>query len=470
MIKFYILIIILSILHGCGSSSDTQVSIDDTNISEPLVIDEYYNTQWYSHYDEEFYNENFIDSEAHIHPHDVYDTYSGKGVKVAVIDDGFDITHPELKDNIIKTVNYANTGLLADVSHTHTDEYHGTSVAGIIAAKKNGYGVIGISPNVQLILIKMGDYNTDTETIGMFKSAVDAGADVINCSWGTGSVSDTVKDYIDYISQNGRDGKGVIVVFASGNDDSMMTDDESAIESVVGVGATDHLNLRTTYSNFGEELDVVAPGGGEYYGDYGISTIDPVGTDGATDNDYNLYDEIQDGSEVSFIGTSAAAPIVTGAIALVLEANPDLTRIQIQNLLKTTSDKIGLNVPYLEDNVVINTTTPTFQGLLGSSNSSNFMLKLTSNDGTLFGPYNINVEANSWSSTVTESLNQGFYKAELYTSEIIRRQEVNTTIATDTILEINLSKEPLSYSTRNDYYGYGKINLSNLIQGSLELK
>ncbi|MDQ7067477.1 MAG: S8 family serine peptidase [Sulfurimonas sp.] len=141
------------------------------------------------------------------------------------------------------------------------------------------------------------------------------------------------------LSNNGRDGKGTIIVFASGNDDQDMGNDESAIPEVISVGATDSENLRAYYSNFGLNLDLVAPGG--YY--LGITTLDSMGDKGlaSLDDNYLLFDDV-DGA---FVGTSAAAPIVSGIIAIMLEKNPNLTRVEIENILKNSSDKIG-NVPY----------------------------------------------------------------------------------------------------------------------------
>jgi len=113
-----------------------------------------------------------------------------------------------------------------------------------------------------------------------------------------------------------------------------MGNDESAIPEVIAVGATGIDNLREWYSNHGDHIDVVAPGGYET----GITTLDPVGENGTAtlDDDYLLAND-----QESFIGTSASAPIVSGVIALMLEKNPNLTRSDIEEAFKNTSDKIG---------------------------------------------------------------------------------------------------------------------------------
>ena len=113
-----------------------------------------------------------------------------------------------------------------------------------------------------------------------------------------------------------------------------MGNDESAIPEVIAVGSTDKDNLRAWYSNYGPNLDLLAPGGYEM----GITTTDPMGENGIGTlmENYLLPTDPN-----SFIGTSASAPIVSGIIALLLEKDPTLTREEIENLLQSTSDKIG---------------------------------------------------------------------------------------------------------------------------------
>ena len=124
--------------------------------------------------------------------------------------------------------------------------------------------------------------------------------------------------------------------------DKLKDIDEVTFKRVVGVKhSTDEENLRAYYSNYGKNLDIVAPGG--YY--LGITTLDNIGTNGiaSIDENYILYNDTN-----AFIGTSAAAPIVSGAIALLLEKNPNLTRLEIENILKNSADKIG-NPPYFNN-------------------------------------------------------------------------------------------------------------------------
>jgi subtilisin family serine protease len=306
-----------------------------------LEDEPYYSQQWYLHYNETMYSQNSIDENAHIHPEEFLKTYSGKGIKIAIIDDGLDTNHEDLYGSIINTYTYNyNNFSSSDVSHSNSSDNHGTAVTGIIGARINGKGIHGIANRSDIIFLKLQEFVSDSEFIELFNKAEEFGADIINCSWGTTDVSTAVKEKIQDLATNGRNGKGTIIVFASGNHSADMGNDESAIPEVIAVGATDKDNFRAYYSNFGENLDLVAPGG-TYLG---ITTLDPTDADGVAtvDSNYLLYNDPS-----GFVGTSASAPIVSGAIALMLEKDPTLTRTEIETLLRNTSDKIG-TLPYVD--------------------------------------------------------------------------------------------------------------------------
>jgi len=464
----FFIILFLLFFNGCGETTNSNTTLDendstDTSNLAPTYFGGLYNEQWYMEENSSFYTLHNINSEAHIHPNTTtYQTYTGKGVKIAIIDDGFDINHPEIKDNIIVTSYIKNDGtIISDVSQSTTAKFHGTAVAGIIASKDNGVGIRGIAPESSLILIKMPSALKNSTIIKLFEEALEYGADVINCSWGRGNIGQDVRDYINNITRTARGGKGVNIVFAAGNENNgtVMETDEAGIENVIGVGATDGNNLRATYSNYGNLLDIVAPGG-EYHS---IATIDPLGTNGATEDEYNRYNQTQDDAKVGFIGTSAAAPILTGAIALLLEKYPNMTSEQVQEKLKTATDTIGQNTPYIYDMVSSNSQTPTISGIYGTNINTTFKVKLTSNStNTTYGPYTVTSGINNtWNSTVTHTLPNGTYTIDLLDND------GKTIWATDDDFTINTE---LSYPTINtqkmksNYYGYGKINLSKLLQ------
>jgi len=307
------------------------LACNNTNIVEPLFTE-----QWYLTKNSTFYTNNNIHTDASIH----YGTqcrYSGQGIKIAIIDDGLDTTHPELSGRI--TDSYDISTNTSNIQHDALHDYHGTAVTGVIAANDNGIGMKGIASKSHIMFLKHKEDMSDAETITLFQKAADWGADIINCSWGTYDVSDAVKETIQNLAQNGRGGKGTIIVFAAGNDSQDIGNDESAIPEVIAVGASDIDNQKAWYSNHGTELDVLAPGG---Y-DVGITTLDPLGTDGVgtLSNDYL---KALDGH--SFIGTSASTPIVSGVIALMLEQNPNMTLAEVTEALHNKSDKIG-NIEYV---------------------------------------------------------------------------------------------------------------------------
>jgi subtilisin family serine protease len=281
--------------------------------TEPLQIE-----QW-----------SLFDDTAGIKLQEYYGKYDGKGVKVAIIDDSIDDTHEDLPQ--ITVLNQTS-----QVKYL----YHGTAVSGIIAAQLNNLGIVGIAPKAEFLFIKMNSSGTDEYYASLFEQAHEWGADVINCSWGlekadgTGGVRELEKQTIINLANSGRSGKGIPIVIAIGNNNRDSTNDESDIMEVIAVGATGENNTRENYSNYGSSLDIMAPGGTQYGS--GITTLDPMGTYGRNKENY-----IEEDAILNFVGTSASAPIITGVIALMLEANSELTRDDIEYILHESADKIG---------------------------------------------------------------------------------------------------------------------------------
>jgi len=294
-----------------------------------------YRQQWAIHYDQNFYGQYRIFDDASIHM-DGDQRFIGRSVKVAVIDDALDIYHEDLQGTIVQTYDVSTNS--SDVLPSDGTQNHGMEVSGVIAARDNSLGLVGVAPEVELYFIKMPFSNTVSisEIVEAFAKAKEWGVDVVNCSWGSGDVSETVKAAIVDLARNGRGGKGTVIVFAAGNggDDAVgdpIGNDESSIPEVIAVGATNIYNQRTEYSNYGPELDLMAPGGERL----GITTTDRTGVEGDDPGNYVEYN-----SSSAFRGTSAAAPIVTGVAARLLEANPNLSRTDVMSVLKCSADKI----------------------------------------------------------------------------------------------------------------------------------
>jgi len=279
----------------------------------------------------------------------------GVDVKIAIIDDGFDTAHEDLKDAIVaqKDFDYDDN----DASYSNTHEYHGTLCSGIALARENGKGTVGVAPKSSLIAIKVGGKDesgdtlltSDSQLINSFLWAQAQGADVISCSWGTYNVSDGLKTTIDSIALNGRNGLGTPIFFAAGNDglgQYAWSNDEAALESVIAVGASTDRNEKAYFSNYGVSLDVVAPGGDGYSSGFGIATTDLTGVIGYELNspEHPNYTFASDGT--GFHGTSASTPMAAATAALMLSINPSLTKDTLKSILETTADKIGYT-PYI---------------------------------------------------------------------------------------------------------------------------
>lgn len=248
-------------------------------------------------------------------------------VRVAVIDSAIDVTHPDLAAGMIPGYDafdddndtMPNPGEFCQGASQAICDIHGTAVSGIIGARSNNAeGIVGLCSECTLIPIKMlgeGDGALSAE-IKAFEFAIDNDAAVINNSWGYTEptrVPQPLADVIARAATETRGGKGSVVVFAAGNDDRELGNDEvEALADVVCVSATDIYGNPTAYTNFGDAVDVAAPSA--------TFTTAPEGQ----------YTE-------TFGGTSAAAPVVSGIAAWILSVNPELTADDVHQLLIDTA-------------------------------------------------------------------------------------------------------------------------------------
>lgn len=296
---------------GCFQISEPNFMTEWDNTSTASINDTYYNKQW-----------------------NLYDTYSinwelanslstGSGVKVAVIDSGIEALHPDMA-NVYQTYDsYTNSHYTAGIYGPH-----GTECAGIIGATaNNNEGIVGIAPNVKLysysVYIRNAP-NVDQELATSVSLAANS-VDVISCSWGSNGVpSSLIKDAIKYNVSWGRNGKGSVIVFAAGNENSNIDYPANCGETLISVGAINKNGTRANFSNYGLELDVVAPG-------VSIPTCDLLGSSGVNNTNYSL----------DFNGTSAACPHVAAVAALMLSVNPNLTSSEVEQIITQTARKVG---------------------------------------------------------------------------------------------------------------------------------
>ena len=237
-------------------------------------------------------------------------------IKVAVIDTGMDIDHPDLSGKIYAQYDYVNSDSIAQ-----DDEGHGTHVSGIIAATaNNGAGVAGVAPGVKLIAVKVLDSNGEGTTENCIKGiyyAVSHGADVINMSFGSYGGDYLLENAVNYAVN-----AGVVCVASAGNDSTEDYSIPSDYEQCISVTATDKDDILASFSNFGHSKDISAPG------DFIYSTYNP-----ALDPEGYYYCYMS--------GTSMASPVVAGVAALVLSVNPDLTVDQVKDILYSTAVDLG---------------------------------------------------------------------------------------------------------------------------------
>lgn len=221
-----------------------------------------------------------------IHAPQGWDMATGSAaVTIAIVDSGVDLGHADLAAKIVPGYDFVNND-----SIPQDDNGHGTHVAGIAAASSNnGVGVAGVSWGARIMPVKVLDSNGNGSFANVAAGiswATDNGAQVINLSVGGGSPSTVLQDAVNYAY-----GKGVVLVAAAGNTGSGFVLYPARYPNVIAVGAVDNANNRAGFSNFGPELDLVAPGSLIYstvIGGYGYKS-----------------------------GTSMAAPYVSGLAAIL---------------------------------------------------------------------------------------------------------------------------------------------------------
>jgi len=253
-------------------------------------------------------------------------TTGSSSIIVAVLDQGIVFNHPDMP-NIYPISFDTESG----TSPSQVLGPHGTACAGIIGASSdNNLGVSGIASGCPLMSIS----NSFAATPDSRQKRADGinfawqnGASVISNSWGSTIQYQIIDDAITNALTLGRNGLGCVVVFSSGNDYSAVINyPANSNDNILAVGAIHPNSSRSSFSNFGTELDIIAPG--EY-----IPTTDLQGTPGL---DPNLSDYFQ-----NFGGTSAACPHVASVAALILSVNPNLTVQEVNDIIERTAKKVG---------------------------------------------------------------------------------------------------------------------------------
>lgn len=265
-------------------------------------------------------------------------TTGNSATKVAVIDEGVDLVHPDLAANMLG--GYDGTGLGSGGAPSG-DDAHGTNCAGIIAAVgNNSLGVAGVSYTSKIVPVRIayGSGSSWVTSNAWIGTSIDwawnqGDADVLSNSWGGGSSSTLINDAIGRATTLGRGGLGSPVIFAAGNDNGPVSY-PATLTNVIAVTALSMCNQRKSTtscdgetfwgSNYGTGTDVSAPG-------VKIYSTDISGASGYSTGDYYA----------TFNGTSSATPNTSGVMALILSINPSLTMTQARQIIESTCDKVG---------------------------------------------------------------------------------------------------------------------------------
>ncbi len=274
---------------------------------------------------------------------EAWDIYTGSPETiVAVVDTGVDYNHRDLAGNIwvneaelngIEDIDDDGNGYVDDVygydfinqdADPKDDHGHGTHCSGIIAAKGNNeLDITGVCWNAKIMSLKFvgaGGLGSILDAIEAFYYAIENGAEVISNSWGGGGYLESAQEAINYAYS-----QGVIMVAAAGNDNTNVPFYPANYANMISVAATDSNDDRASFSNYGDWIDLAAPG-------VDILSLRAQGTSmGTTYDDY----------KTTASGTSMACPHVAGACAMLISINPLLSIDDVNDILRQTADAIA---------------------------------------------------------------------------------------------------------------------------------
>jgi MYXO-CTERM domain-containing protein len=261
---------------------------------------------------------------------------------ILVIDTGCDLTHPDLVSKLDPGIDVVDNDMDPSPDPAEKGSAHGTSCAGLAgAATDNGVGIAGACPACRLRCVRL---ITDTAVpisadVDAFQFAITVDAAVVSNSWGYTQpmpVPKSIADAINNVFDHGRGGRGALVLFAMGNDDRTVGDDElEGVRGVLGVGAINNLDEQTPFTNSGNPVDLVAP--------TGTLTTDIAGPGGEDPGDYTSL----------FGGTSSACPVAAGIAALLVSAAPDRTSAELYDILVKTARPAPFATPDAEGHDLI---------------------------------------------------------------------------------------------------------------------
>lgn len=291
-----------------------------------------------------------------------WDSATGEGVVIGIVDDGVEYSHPDLAPGHQTTLSHDFLDSDSIARPAVVDDNHGTAVAGLAAARGfNGIGLAGSAPSASLASLRLlGEATTDEQTASAMAWANDL-IPVKNNSWGPSDARLAPRDHEDtsfpdldlpeplwqsavvQAVTHGREGRGTLFLWAAGNGqaegDQGSKDGFASLRQVIPVGAANNQGSAASFSEGGPHLVVTAPGDAKV----GLATTDRLG-----DSGYNSFDDRYPGDYSSalvdytraFVGTSASAPVASGVCALLLELRPDLGWRDVKEIFLRSSTKL----------------------------------------------------------------------------------------------------------------------------------
>lgn len=262
-------------------------------------------------------------------------TKGSPNVLVGVLDTGIDISHADLKDNIYKNLNEIPNNGVDDDNNGYIDDYngfdfinndstvfdssssdtHGTHVAGIIAADDNSKGVVGVAPNVKIMPLKFinGNYGYTSDAIEGIEYAKAMGIKILNCSWGGPDYNPALMDAM----QN----SDILYVCAAGNSGANVSSTPIypacfELPNIISVSALDNMGMLASFSNYGDKVNIAAPG-------------------------VNILSTLPGGTYGNYSGTSMAAPFVSGTAALLKSSKPAKTANEMKANIEQSVTVMG---------------------------------------------------------------------------------------------------------------------------------
>lgn len=294
---------------------------------------------------------------------DAWEQTLGQDVLVGLFDDGIDVNHEDLGPNYTNESQDAFTGEVSATAANPQDpgDRHGTSVLGLILAAPNSFGVRGSAPLAQFVATRgLTELLTFEQIALVYTFARQQNVAVHNNSWGPFfpnifPPSDIEREALETAFREGRAGLGMVILFAAGNEATELDPgfDFSTLPYVIGVGATNARDQFTVYSNYGVDIDVVAPSNDTSLLPQMVTTdntddagfAEPGYNDGGLD-DFGNPNLADPNYTDNFGGTSAACPVAAGVAALIVSVNRDLTATQVRVILEHTAEKVGDDADY----------------------------------------------------------------------------------------------------------------------------